>query len=132
MKRWCVVVVLRAGLVATPAAARKLVGIDATPNPASVRDRVRHAVVVGAVARLEIWVSASGFQAPGSGTLPAGTWSLECCPAQTSWTRAWPNRSSGPVGPGTYRFPAVARQGGRFLSTAAVAGASAGVWVTIR
>jgi hypothetical protein len=36
------------------------------------------------------------------------------------------------VAAGTYRFPAVASAPGRFLSTAALAGASDGVWVTIR
>ena len=132
MKRWCVVVILLAGILATPAAGKEIVAIDASPNPASVGVRVRHSVEVGARAGLDVWISASGFRAPGAGSLPPGTWTLECCPAQTSWTRAWHFRSSTLATPGTYRFPAFASAPGRFLSTAIVAGASDGVWVTLR
>ena len=130
MRKWMVVTALVVGLVASPAQA-KVVGIDASPNPAVVGDHVRHTVEVGAVARLDVWVSASGFQAPGSGTLPLGTWSIECCPSQTLGTSAWHYRSSGVAAPGSYRFNAVARIRGTFLSTATVAGSTASVTIRI-
>lgn len=135
MKRWlvpfAVVVVVVSALSAFPAAA-KTIGITATPNPARVADRVRHDVEVGTVGRLDVWVSARGFERPGSGTLPGGTWSYECCPGQTAGTPAWHYRSSSFIGQGSYRFGAVARVPGTFLSTAMVAGASASVWISIR
>ena len=130
MRKSLVVGALLVGLVAAPARA-KVVGIDASPNPAVVGDRVRHTVEVGAVARLDVWVSAVGFQGPGSGTLPPGTWSLECCPSQTLGTSAWHYRSLGVVVPGSYRFNAVARARGTFLSTAMVAGSTASVTIRI-
>ena len=130
MRKSLVVAALLVGLVAAPAQG-KVVGIDASPNPAVVGDRVRHTVEVGAVARLDVWVSAVGFQAPGSGTLPPGTWSLECCPSQTLGTSAWHYRSLGVVAPGSYRFNAVAKARGTFLSTAMVAGSTASVTIRI-
>lgn len=130
MRKYLLVTALLLGLVAAPAQA-KVVGIDASPNPALVGDRVRHTVEVGATARLDVWVSAAGFQAPGSGTLPPGTWSAECCPSQTLGTPAWHYRSTGVVAAGSYRFNAVARARGTFLSTAMVAGASASVTIRI-
>lgn len=132
MKRWFVpVVLLTVALAAVPAAA-KTVGVTASPNPARVGDRVRHDVEVGTVGRLDVWVSARGFDRPGQGTLPAGTWSYECCPGQTAGTPAWHYRSSSFVAQGAYRFGAVARLPGTFLSTALVAGVSASVWIRIR
>jgi hypothetical protein len=132
MKRWLIpVVVLTVALSAVPAAA-KTVGVTASPNPGRVGDRVRHDVEVGTVGRLDVWVSARGFDRPGTGTLPAGTWSYECCPSQTAGTPAWHYRSSSLVGRGVYRFGALARLAGTFLSTAMVAGVSAGVWIRIR
>lgn len=130
MRRFVVLTALVVGLVAAPAQA-KVVGIDASPNPAMLGDRVRHTVEVGTVARLDVWVSALGFQAPGSGGLPPGTWTIECCPSQTLGTSAWHYRSSGVVVPGSYRFNAVARARGTFLSTAMVAGFTASVTVRI-
>jgi len=130
MRKLVVLTALVVGLVAAPAQA-KVVGIDASPNPAVVGQRVRHTVEVGAVARLDVWVSAVGFQAPGLGTLPPGTWSIECCPSQTLGTSAWHYRSFGIATPGSYRFNAVARARGTFLSTAAVAGATASVTIRI-
>jgi hypothetical protein len=136
MDRWLVrpIVVMIAvaiALSAVPAAA-KTVGITASPNPARVGDRVRHDVEVGSVGRLEVWVSARGFERPGPGTLPAGTWSYECCPSQTAGTPAWHYRSSAFTSGGRYRFGAVAVAPGNFLSTAFVAGVFAGVWIRIR
>lgn len=131
MKKLCVLVALLVGLMAAPADA-KVIGIGASPNPAMVRDRVRHTIEVGTVGRLDVWVSASGFEAPGSGTLPSGAWTFECCPGQTAGTPAWHYRSFANAAPGSYRFNATARLRGTFLSTAAVTGGTAGVWITIR
>jgi hypothetical protein len=119
------------GLVAAPVQA-KVVDLQASPNPAMLRDRVRHTVSVGATGKLDVWVSASGFEAPGAGTLPPGRWTFECCPSQTAGTSAWHYRSTSPVSSGTYRFTAVTRARGRFLSTAAVGGSAANVWVWVR
>lgn len=118
------------GLSAATAGA-KAVGISAAPNPATIGAHVRHTVTVGIVGRLDVWVSARGFEQPGTGTLPAGTWSLECCPSQVAGTPAWHYRSSGLVPPGPYRFGAAARGRGTFLSTATVSGASASVSIRI-
>lgn len=101
-------------------------------EPGAGRDQVRHGVSVGTPGRLEVWVSASGFGRPGSGSLPTGTWTYECCPSQTAGTPAWHYRSSTWVRAGTYGFPALAGTRGTFRSTAAVAGSSSAVWVTIR
>jgi hypothetical protein len=97
-----------------------------------VGERVRHDVEVGSVGRLEVWVSTRGFERPGPGTMPAGTWTYECCPSQTAGTPAWHFRSSTFASSGSYRFGAVAAAPGSFLSTAFVAGAFAGVWIRIR
>jgi hypothetical protein len=118
------------GIVAAPAEA-KLVELSASPNPANVGTTVRHSVALGAPGRLEIWVSASGFERPGMGTLPPGSWALECCPSRTAGTVAWHYRSFGLVPPGPYRFGAVARMRGRFLSSAAVAFTSDSVWIRL-
>jgi hypothetical protein len=130
MRKWCVLAAVVVGLTAAPAQA-KVVGISASPNPASIGSHVRHSVDVGAVARLDVWVSATGFQQPGSGTLPAGSWSFECCPSQVAGTPAWHYRSFGIVPPGSYRFNAIARARGTFLSTATAAGAGASVTIRI-
>lgn len=130
MRKLCVLAALVVGLVAIPAEA-KVVALGASPNPANLRDRVRHTIVVGASGRLDVWVSASGFEAPGSGTLPPGTWSYECCPGQTAGSPAWHFRSNAPA-LGSFRFNAVARLRGTFLSTAAAPGGSASVWIVIR
>jgi hypothetical protein len=128
-----IVVTLSLTLVlSTGVAAAKTVSIGASPNPARVGDRVRHEVVVGTVGRLDVWVSASGFERPGSGTLPNGTWSFECCPSQTAGTPAWHYRSSSFVSAARYRFPAIAGTRGTFLSSAGVAGVVDGVWISIR
>lgn len=131
MRKALLVLTLATGLAAAPALAG-IVGIVASPNPARVGDQVRHSVEVGTFGRLEVWVSASGFYRPGSGSLPAGTWAFECCPRQTAGTPAWHYRSSSPVAPGSFRFGAGARSPGSFLSTASIAGSSAGVWIRIR
>ena len=132
MKRWLVALVVLGVVVTAGAAIAKTVGLSASPNPARVGDRVRHDVEVGASARLEVWISARGFERPGTGTLPSGTWSLECCPQQTAGTPAWHYRSSAVVAPGAYRFGAVAAQSGSYLSSALVGGSVATVWVRIR
>jgi hypothetical protein len=131
MKRLSVLLVLCIGLLATPASG-KSVGVSASPNPARLGDRVRLDLSIGLVGRLDVWVSANGFERPGSGTLPVGTWTFECCPSQTAGTPAWHYRSSSAVASGSYRFTATARARGSFLSTALVAGQSASVRVTVR
>lgn len=131
MRRTIVLMTLALVFAGQPALA-KVVGLTASPNPASVGDRVRHTVEVGTGGWLDVWVSASGFQLPGAGTMPAGSWTYRCCPSQTAGTPAWHFRSSGPVPPGSYRFGAVVRMTGSFLSTAVVGGASASVWIRIR
>ena len=132
MKRTWSAALLVATLVAVlgaPAEA-KLVEIGASPNPASVGTNVRHTVMLGAGGRLEAWVSAAGFERPGTGTLPPGSWSAECCSPRTTGT-AWHYRSFGIVPPGSYRFGAVARTRGTFLSTAAVGFASDSVSIRV-
>lgn len=131
MKRLLGVLVLVVALGAAPASA-KVVGISASPNPAALGDRVRHTVEVGTYARLEVWVSALGFDRPATGTLPSGAWSYECCPSQTAGTPAWHFRTSANARPGTYGFNAVTRARGSFLSTARVVSSSASVWVSVR
>ena len=113
-------------------ASGKTVDLAVSPNPATLGGRVRHDVGVGASARLDVWVSASGFESPGLGTLPPGGWSLECCPPRTAGTPAWHFRSSSIVVPGVYRFGAVARMRGTWLSTAVVGGSAASVGVRVR
>jgi hypothetical protein len=118
------------GVLAAPAGA-KAVDIGASPNPASVGTRVRHTVALGTSGRLEVWVSAAGFERPGTGTLPPGSWAAECCPARTAGTPAWHYRSFVVAPPGSYRFGAVARMRGTFLSSAAVGFSSDGVSIRI-
>ena len=118
------------GVLAAPAEA-KLVDIGAAPNPARLGTTVRHTVAPGAAGRLEVWVSAAGFERPGTGTLPAGSWVAECCPARTAGTPAWHFRSFGVAPPGSYRFGAVARMRGTFRSSAAVGFSSDAVSIRI-
>jgi hypothetical protein len=131
MRRLVLLTALVVGLTAAPALA-KAVGIAASPNPATVGTAVRHVVEVGVPARLDVWVSASGFRAPSPGSLPPGRWSYECCPSQTGGTPAWHFRSSGLVAPGVYRFTAVASSPGTFRSSALAAGTTATVRIRIR
>jgi hypothetical protein len=133
MKRsWsaAVLVATLVGVLVAPAEA-KLVDIGASPNPARVGTSVRHTVALGTSGRLEVWVSAAGFQRPGTGTLPPGSWTAECCPARTAGTPAWHYRSFVIVPPGSYRFGAVARMRGTFLSSAAVGFSADGVTIRI-
>ena len=130
MKRSLLALVLALVVVAAPAHA-KLVDLTASPNPANIGNQVRHSVSLGATTRLELYVSAVGFERPGTGTLPAGSWTYRCCPSQTAGTPAWYYRSTYGVAPGSYRFGAVARTRGQFLSTASTTVGSAGVWIRI-
>ena len=86
---------------------------------------------LGAPTRLELYVSAAGFERPGTGTLPAGSWTYRCCPAQTAGTPAGYYRANAGVVPSSYRFGAVARTRGQFLSTAITTVGSDTVWVRI-
>ena len=131
MRKALVAAVVLVGLLAGPAEA-KTVSITASPNPAFVGGRVVHTVDAFAIGRLDVWVSARGFAQPRMGTLPAGTWSYECCPPQTAGTPAWHYRSSVPTTYGaSYRFGADARLTGSYLSTATIGGSSASIWVRI-
>jgi hypothetical protein len=132
MRKLCIVVVGLCLILSAGPATAKTVSIGASPNPARVGERVRHDVGVGTVGRLEVWVSASGFEQPASGTLPSGTWTFECCPSQTAGTPAWHYRSSSFVAPAAYRFSALARTPGYFVSTASLAGRSSKVRIRIR
>ena len=125
-----IVVAVLVGFVAAPVEA-KLVELSASPNPANVGSNVRHSVALGAPGRLEIWVSATGFERPGMGTLPPGSWTPECCPSRTAGTSAWHYRSFGVVPPGSYRFGAIGRRRGQFLSSAAVASTVDSVWIRL-
>lgn len=130
MKRPLLVLAVATVLIATPAHA-KLVEIAASPNPAAVGDRVRHTVSIGGPSRIELFVSADGFERPGTGTLPPGRWVHRCCPPQTAGTPAWTYRSNVVTPPGSYRFGAYARARGTFLSTVVTALGPDGVWVRI-
>jgi len=131
--RRCIAIVALVGAVAGGGvASAKVLALTASPNPAVVGDRVRHDLSVEAYARLDVWVSAAGFRQPGAGTLPAGTWAYECCPAQTAGAPAWHYRSASSIPPGAYRFGAVARAPGSFLSSASSAGTTASIWIRVR
>jgi hypothetical protein len=132
MKRWtaALLVVMLVSVLAAPAEA-KLVDIGASPNPAQRGTTVRHTVALGVPGRLEVWVSAAGFERPGTGTLPPGSWVAECCPARTAGTPAWHYRSFAIASPGSYRFGSVARMRGTFRSSAAVGFSSDAVSIRI-
>ena len=130
MKRPFLVLAVATVLIAAPAHA-KLVEITASPNPAGVGDRVRHTVSVGGPSRIELFVSAAGFERPGTGTLPPGRWVYRCCPPQTAGTPAWTYRSNVVAPRGSYRFGAYPRARGTFLSTVVTAMGPDGVWVRI-
>lgn len=114
---------------AAPAQA-KIVDLTASPSP-QAGVRTSDTVSIGAPVRLDLYVSAVGFDRPGIGTLPPGSWTYRCCPSQTSGTAAWFYRSTNVVRPGEYRFGALARTRGLFLSTAWTTAGSASVWIRI-
>lgn len=130
MERSLVALLTVVVFAAAPAQA-KIVDLTASPNPASRGSNVRHTVSIGAPVRLDLYVSAVGFDRPGIGTLPPGSWTYRCCPSQTSGTAAWFYRSTNVVRPGEYRFGALARTRGLFLSTAWTTAGSASVWIRI-
>jgi hypothetical protein len=130
MKRSLLALALATVFVAAPAHA-KLVDLTASSNPAGLGDRVRHTVSLVGSARIELYVSAAGFERPGTGTLPPGSWAYRCCPAQTAGTPAWVYRSTVVAPPGSYRFGAFARARGSFLSTVVTLLGQDGVWVRI-
>jgi hypothetical protein len=131
VRRFIFVIALIVALSSAPSARAGQLTFDASPNPASVGQRVVHTIGVGVSGRLDVWVSAQGFGKPRLGTLPSGSWSWRCCPSQTAGTPAWHFRSSSTVPPDTYRFGADARQRGAYLSTATVGIVSATVWIRI-
>jgi hypothetical protein len=131
MRKVMVVASALLALSAGPALALGPVNIQASPNPVFLGQRTFHTVQVRVPGPLDVWVSASGFDQPGLGTLPPGTWSKECCSAQTDGTAAWHYRSARTVLVGTYQFGATSGSRGLFLSTARVGPARASVWVRV-
>ncbi|HZP89413.1 MAG TPA: hypothetical protein VFC04_00270 [Actinomycetota bacterium] len=145
MRRFVATVVVALALARAPAGAAparptgggiresalRAVTIQASPNPATVGQKVTHTLAISTTGSLRIWVSAVGFRQPGSGTLPPGTWVTTCCPSEAGGTSAWLYRSTSSVPPGTYRFGAVAKAPGTYLSTAQVGLAKAGVWIRV-
>ena len=131
MRRVFVLATVALALIGSPTADAASVSIQASPNPARLGDRVTHTVGASAYGYLIVWISARGFGQPGLGSLPPGTWRLECCPSETAGTAAWHYRSNAAVGSGTYRFGATARSRGTFLSTVRLGISTATVWVRI-
>lgn len=131
MRKVIVLLVVALALLPGPAAEAASVSIQASPNPARLGDRVTHTVGAFNYGYLSVWISARGFGQPGLGSLPPGSWRLECCPSETAGTAAWHYRSNTAVGSGTYRFGATTRLRGTFLSTARLGISSATVWVRI-
>lgn len=130
MKRSLLVLACAAVLVAAPAHA-KLVELAASPNPSVLGGHVRHTLSIGRPSRIELFVSAAGFERPGTGALPPGPWSYRCCPPQTAGTPAWYYRSNVVAQRGSYRFGTFARARGTFLSTVVTVMGPDGVWVRI-
>lgn len=130
MKRSLLTLAVAAVFVATPANA-KLVELTASPNPVGLGEHVRHMVSIGGPTRIELYVSAEGFERPGSGTLPPGPWTYRCCPPQTAGTAAWYYRSNAVAPAGSYRFGTHARSRGTFLSTAVTALGPDSAWVRV-
>ena len=89
MRKVFLLVTVVLALVGGPAADAASVSIQASPNPARLGDRVTHTVGASAYGYLIVWISARGFGQPGLGSLPPGTWRLECCPSETAGTAAW-------------------------------------------
>jgi hypothetical protein len=131
MRKVFVLATVALALIGGPAADAASVSIQASPNPARLGDRVTHMVAASTFGYLTVWISARGFGQPGLGSLPPGTWRLECCPSETAGTAAWHYRSNAVVGPGTYRIGATARSRGTFLSTVRLGTSTATVWVRI-
>ncbi|HZP89436.1 MAG TPA: hypothetical protein VFC04_00385 [Actinomycetota bacterium] len=143
MRRFVATVVVALALVPVPVGASPLrrtafggpaltaVTIQASPNPATVGQKVTHTLALSTTGSLRVWVSAVGFRQPSLGTLPPGAWVKTCCPAEAGGASAWLYRSTSGVPPGTYRFGAVAKAPGTYLSTAQVGLAKAGVWIMV-
>ena len=118
-------------LVSEPAATAGSVAVQASPNPAYLGKRVVHTVGLSTSGYLNVWVSAKGFDQPRIGSLPPGSWRWECCPAEAAGAAAWHYRSSTVARPSIYRFGAMTRSRGAFLSTARPAVYSSTVSVRI-
>jgi hypothetical protein len=131
MRRFVVAAVVAALLMPGTAGASAGPTIEASPNPAHVGEKVVHKTTLPEQGILHLWVSARGFRQPGDGTLPPGSWTWECCPMQTAGTPAWHFRSERPAAAGRYRFGALARTTGTFLSTVSVNALSDGVWIRV-
>jgi len=131
MRKTILALAVAVALLPRPAEAAGPVTIQASPNPAYLGTRVVHTVGLTTYGYLNVWVSAKGFDQPGIGSLPSGSWRWECCPAETAGTAAWHYRSSIVAKPGSYRFAPMTRSRGAFLSTARVGFFGSSVWVRI-
>ena len=131
MRRWGIATVLAVAMLASPADALAVVTVTASPNPATVGQRVFHTIQTTTGGSLNARVSAVGFAQPTMGTLPPGTWRWECCLPQPAGAPTWYYHSDSVVAPGTYRFGADALRTGRYLSSAGVGSVISGVWVRI-
>lgn len=110
---------LAPALVPSAARADGPLGLSASPNPVVGGQAVTFSVsITGTVpARLGVLVSARGFDRPTMGSLPAGSWTYTCCPAEIGGP-AWSYKSFGMPSPGVYRFRAVARAPGLHAASA--------------
>lgn len=131
MRKTILALAVAVALLPRSAVAAGPVTIQASPNPAYLGTRVVHTVGLSTTGYLNVWVSAKGFDRPGIGSLPSGSWRWECCPAETAGTAAWHYRSSIVARPGIFRFGAMTRSRGAFLSTARAAVYGSTVWVRI-
>jgi hypothetical protein len=131
MRKLMIVAAALLTLSAGPAQAAGPVSIQVSPNPVPLGQRTFHTIQVRFPGPLDVWVSAVGFDQPGLGTLPPGTWTRECCSAETNRTSAWHYRSVRDVPVGTYHFGTKSRSRGLFLSTARLGGVKASIWVRV-
>lgn len=106
-------------------------GLSASPNPAIVGQSVTFGVSISQSvgARLEMWVSARGFDRPTLGSLPLGGWSYQCCTAEVS--PAWYYRSYANAPAGLYRFAATARARGTHPAVARLGAYRASVSIQV-
>jgi hypothetical protein len=121
MRAFVVAAVTAVALISGPAWALSPITFEASPNPAIIGEQVAFTVSVQGIGtnREQIWVAARGLGKPTMGDLPPGSWSYECCPAETGFGPAWHFRSYTSVFPGTHSFEAEARQPGLYTNTAA-------------
>ncbi len=121
MRSFIVAAATAVALMSGPVWALSPVTFEASPNPAVIAQRVEFTVSVAGTGpgHEQVWVTGRGLFKPTMGDLPPGTWTYECCPAETGFGPAWHYRSYLAVAPDTHRFEAQARQPGTYTNTAA-------------